>query len=466
MFGRLRVLRRLTGTEEPPADLRRSEFGYFEPNGVLYFGVGDGGGDLAAEGRVMLRHTGTRLWHDILGAADGSTQFVGDGAGLTGVVAGSVAWGDVTGKPSFATVATSGAYADLTGLPTLGGAAALNVGTTAGTVAAGNDARLSDAREWTATTVSQAEAEAGTATTRRAFTAQRVRQAAVGWWNGSADKTKLDGIATGATANATDAALRDRATHTGTQAWATITTTPTTLAGYGITDAAPLSHVGAGGGAHALATTSVAGFMAAADKTRLAALGTVWATSAQPSANVINLTTGAGLTPVAGLQVRFRAGTATTGAATINLDSSGAVDARTITNVALPNGYVRTDADTVATFDGTNWILDRAPERGSNANGEWTRYADGRQEVVSVTSSNVDVSTATGQIFTSADLSITFPASFFSAATTVGWVTPGNAVNFWGVLRPTGATAGTVRLFSSASVTGRNYRFSAVGRWY
>jgi hypothetical protein len=38
-----------------------------------------------------------------------------------------------------------------------------------------------------------------------------------------ADKTKLDGIATGATANSTDAQLRDRATHTGTQAAGTIT---------------------------------------------------------------------------------------------------------------------------------------------------------------------------------------------------------------------------------------------------
>lgn len=46
------------------------------------------------------------------------------------------------------------------------------------------DARLTDAREWTADTVSQAEAEAGTATTRRAWTAQRVRQAIVAWWNG------------------------------------------------------------------------------------------------------------------------------------------------------------------------------------------------------------------------------------------------------------------------------------------
>lgn len=46
-----------------------------------------------------------------------------------------------------------------------------------------NDSRLSDTREWTAATVSQAEAEAGIATTRRAWTAQRVRQAITGWWS-------------------------------------------------------------------------------------------------------------------------------------------------------------------------------------------------------------------------------------------------------------------------------------------
>ncbi|MFU8899040.1 MAG: hypothetical protein ACNA7L_09105, partial [Roseinatronobacter sp.] len=58
-----------------------------------------------------------------------------------------------------------------------------------------------NAREWTASTLSQTEAEAGTATTRRAFTSERVRQAILGWWNGSADKTKLDGIQAGAQVN-------------------------------------------------------------------------------------------------------------------------------------------------------------------------------------------------------------------------------------------------------------------------
>ncbi|GAB4112341.1 MAG: hypothetical protein Fur0019_18840 [Tibeticola sp.] len=44
----------------------------------------------------------------------------------------------------------SGVYADLSGLPVLGAAAALDVGTSAGTVAAGDDARLLDARTPTA----------------------------------------------------------------------------------------------------------------------------------------------------------------------------------------------------------------------------------------------------------------------------------------------------------------------------
>src|SRR5690606_3393878 len=46
-----------------------------------------------------------------------------------------------------------------------------------------SDTRLTDPREWTASTVSQAEAEAGTATTRRAWPAQRVKQAVVAAYN-------------------------------------------------------------------------------------------------------------------------------------------------------------------------------------------------------------------------------------------------------------------------------------------
>ena len=117
----------------------------------------------------------------------------------------------------FAAVIHGHVISDITGLQT-----ALDGKQPAGNYVTTADARLTDAREWTAETVSQAEAEAGSATTRRAWTAQRVRQAIAAWWAASAFKTKLDGIATGATANATDAQLRDRSTHTGTQTTDTI----------------------------------------------------------------------------------------------------------------------------------------------------------------------------------------------------------------------------------------------------
>jgi hypothetical protein len=101
------------------------------------------------------------------------------------------------------------------------GAVTLAVADVSGAVST-TDARLTDAREWSAATVTQAEAEAGTSTSRLAFSPLRVFQAVAAWGAGSAAKTKLDGIATGATANATDAQLRDRATHTGTQIASTI----------------------------------------------------------------------------------------------------------------------------------------------------------------------------------------------------------------------------------------------------
>ncbi|MDD2977909.1 hypothetical protein [Aquabacterium sp.] len=51
--------------------------------------------------------------------------------------------------------------------------------------------------------------------------------------------------------------------------WGNVGGKPTTLAGFGITDAAPASHVGAMGAAHGAATGAVAGFMSAADKSKL-----------------------------------------------------------------------------------------------------------------------------------------------------------------------------------------------------
>ncbi|MFN5996465.1 MAG: DUF2793 domain-containing protein [Paracoccaceae bacterium] len=90
-------------------------------------------------------------------------------------------------------------------------------------------------------------------------------------------------VADGATANASDASLRDRATHTGTQSAATITGLAAVATSGSASDLAagtlPAARFDdtahgnrAGGALHAAATGSVAGFMAAADKTKLDAI--------------------------------------------------------------------------------------------------------------------------------------------------------------------------------------------------
>lgn len=108
----------------------------------------------------------------------------------------------------------------------------------------------------------------------------------------AADKTKLNGIATGATANDTDANLKNRANHTGTQLASTIsdfaaTVRTTVLTGLSTATNAAIAaadtilvalgklqaqitgHINVGGGTHPAATTSVNGFMSSTDKSKL-----------------------------------------------------------------------------------------------------------------------------------------------------------------------------------------------------
>lgn len=56
--------------------------------------------------------------------------------------------------------------------------------------------------------------------------------------------------------------------------FANLLSKPTTIGGYGITDAAPLSHVGTKGTSHAAVTTTVNGFMIASDKSKLDGIAT------------------------------------------------------------------------------------------------------------------------------------------------------------------------------------------------
>jgi len=104
-----------------------------------------------------------------------------------------------------------------------------------------SDSRLSDSREWSATTISQAEAEAGSATARRAFTAQRVFQAAAAWWAATATATGQ------ALATAANAAAARSAIGAGTSSLAVSSSAPSALgvsaSAGSSTDAARADHV-------------------------------------------------------------------------------------------------------------------------------------------------------------------------------------------------------------------------------
>lgn len=155
----------------------------------------------------------------------------------------------------------------------------------------------------------------------------------------------------------------------GDYTFAQIGSKPTTLAGYGITDAAPLSHVGAGGTAHAnVVASGAAGFMTGADKAKLdgVAAGATANTGTVTSVAVANatgitwtgspITTSGTLTPTLSTNLQAWSGLATSAKqdASANLTSwSGITPATKADDSAVVH---LTGNETVAgnkTFSGT-----------------------------------------------------------------------------------------------------------------
>lgn len=192
------------------------------------------------------------------------------------------------------------------------------------------------------------------------------------------------------------------------------------------------------------------------------------------TANAITLASGLNLASLAdGQMVRFRAPAANTAAFTINLDGLGAKAGLTITGAAPPVGYIRvgTGADAVETVAryraaSDSWIVSRELERGSNANGDFVKRADGEMVcngAVTSTAANI----AAGNVFRSDEIVWTFPATF---STTTNLVVTHSLVSgspFWGKSRYSTTSAGAVQVFYVASTTTAiTVPVAAVGRWY
>lgn len=181
--------------------------------------------------------------------------------------------------------------------------------------------------------------------------------------------------------------------------------------------------------------------------------------------NAITLTMGATATLLAGQHVRFVPTGANTAATTINLDGSGVKNCVTVTGAALPAGYIRAGMPCDAVYDGTNWVVRRAPEYASNANGEYWRYDDGRQECLCTKTSTDTQNVALGGLFRTVGSTMTYPAAFVAApmvspghtADTAAWYTIDAPTTSAVFIRQVGATSGAINI---------TYRAKAEGRWY
>jgi hypothetical protein len=102
-------------------------------------------------------------------------------------------------------------------------------------------------------------------------------------------------------------------------------------------------------------------------------------------------------------------------------------------------------------------------ERGSNANGEFVRLADGTQICSRVGLSAAAVTTTLGAVFRSVDIVWTYPAPFAVAPVVSGQADDADA---WLTSAPPGTASTTLRLLSAVAKPGTTgLRVTATGRW-
>jgi hypothetical protein len=103
-------------------------------------------------------------------------------------------------------------------------------------------------------------------------------------------------------------------------------------------------------------------------------------------------------------------------------------------------------------------------ERGSNANGQFVRMADGLQICLRGNLAAANASTALGSLFRSADVSWTFPAAFAEVPVVTGRV---DDPDCWVAGATATATAGTLRALAGVTKgAALNIRAVAIGRWF
>ncbi len=138
------------------------------------------------------------------------------------------------------------------------------------------------------------------------------------------------------------------------------------------------------------------------------------------TANAITLTTGGSvLSVVAGQQFRFRATSPNAGGVTtIAVDGVAAAEVATITGItggSFPAGYIRTDVDTIVTWNGSRWVAEREIEQVNSATlaGRYIKHPDGRLEgIIFPATESLSISSSYLGGFKSANRSLTLDSVF------------------------------------------------------
>jgi hypothetical protein len=133
---------------------------------------------------------------------------------------------------------------------------------------------------------------------------------------------------------------------------------------------------------------------------------------------------------------------------------------------AWNNAWERIENPTVGSVAQSGGIPTGAViERGSNANGEYTKFADGTM-ICMCSVAGLPVSTATGSIFRSETFSLTFPASFANTAS-LSVVANAAITTIWCNTNGTSTGQTSLRAYASLSdATARNFNVLAIGRWF
>jgi len=168
------------------------------------------------------------------------------------------------------------------------------------------------------------------------------------------------------------------------------------------------------------------------------------------------------------MRVYFVPTVTNTGSIGIKLDGASSIACRTVRGDVLPAGYLRIGVATEAWYDGTNWIVGRAVQYYSGADGEYWLMDDGRADILMVKA--IDPTLTSTQLFNYPN-SLSLAAVSHHVTVSYSDTSPNDALkmsNIRGVLGY--ATQVGFRLAVAGTVGGttedNQIRFKISSRWY